>query len=103
MTGWRNILLLLLSLLLSAGSSSVALVVPLLPLTMSNEEEESSSLTEVALALDVGQHARRAVDRHRSSERQHIVHPPRRHHAPAVLPLTPPAPFRSAANAPLHC
>jgi hypothetical protein len=69
----------------------------------SDDEEEQSSPKEVTIALDLSQHARRSTERPRSSNRQHVVHPPRRHHAPAFTSATPPAPFRVAVNPPLHC
>jgi hypothetical protein len=94
--------LLLVGLLLLAGPTTAA-PVALAPASANEEEEQSSAPTEVALALDATQHARRAVERPRPPGRTHVVLPPRRHHAPAVASLTPPTPFRAAVNPPLHC
>jgi hypothetical protein len=105
MTGWRKWPLLLLSLLMLAGPLTFAPVAALLPPApgISNDEEDPSARTELTLAVDVGQHGRRPCERPAALDRRLILHPPRRHHAPAVNPLTLPAPFRATVNPPLHC
>jgi hypothetical protein len=105
MTAWRKIRLLLLSLLLLAGPCPFAPtpLLPLAPVASQDEEEQHSFPTELALALDGAQHARRPSERSDPSEEALAPHPPRRHHAPAVRSLTPPAPFRTTVNSPLHC
>jgi hypothetical protein len=110
MSGWRTFPRLMLGLvfaaapsLLTPGAAPVLALNPDSPLSPapSNEEEErTSSTTEAAGACDL---ARRSIERHRSGDRRLVVHPLRRHHAAAVLPATPPAPFPATVNPPLHC
>ena len=112
MTARRKILVFLLGLLLAVGTSTLPPVnasalplAPFLPVTPapSNEEEEgSSSPAEIVAVLDIGQHARRSVERPNGPDRQPLLHPPRRHHAPAVR-SQPPSSFRATVNPPLHC
>ena len=112
MAGGRKSLVFLLGLLLIAGPATLpftnasalplAPFVPVTPLPSNEEEEGSSAPEEVAAVLDHAQHARRPVERHKSSNRWHVVHPPRRHHVLALLSL-PPSPFRTTVNLPLHC
>jgi hypothetical protein len=75
--------------------------VPVIPVPSNEEEEGSSAPAEIAAVLDHAQHARRSVRRHKSSDRRYVAHPPRRHHALALL--APPSPFRTTVNLPLHC
>ncbi len=111
MTGGRTISLLL-SLLLLAGPCAVApgsflalsLFATPAPLAANDEEDPSGSpAEELSLAVNVCDNARRAVERHAPRHRRVVLLAPRRHHAPAVVPLTPPAPFRATVNPPQHC
>jgi hypothetical protein len=93
----------LLSLFMLASPSAFAPAFAFWSPATSDDEEEQSSPKEVTIALDLSQHARRASERPRAADRQHVIHPPRRHHAPAITSLTLPAHFRVAINPPLHC
>lgn len=111
MTVWRRVPVFVLDLLFLAGPAALApagsafgpAVPPPLAPSPSDEGDEQSSPLEIVSALDVAQHGRREVEHHRPSNVRSTLHHPRRHHAPAVPPLAPPAPFRAAANPPLRC